>query len=179
MAEFDTREIAGVVAQALQKNPDLVERFKSHPHETIEGVSGVNGLSATDMGGILNTMLSGSNEGGGMLASILSSLLGGSKTASGEHNIVGDLIKQVMGGGDSQDIIGSVIGSLLSGGSSAQREAAQPAPKSSSSSSSKPKASSKKEEPADDLLGTIGGALGGGGIDIGDLVGTLLSAKRK
>gem|GEM_PF-1290554 len=239
MVSINAGEVAGVVAQALQKNPGLVERFKSHPHETIENVSGINGLSATDIGSILNTLLSGSNEGGGMLSGILGILIDGSKTKSGDRNIVGDLIKQVVGGNDSQDKMGTIIASLLlqtiGGGSSTQKETevkpaakttskstakpaakstskattskttaakpaakttsktttakpaakttskstAKPAAKTTASSSSKSKASSKKEPPSKDILGTISSAVDRSGIDVGDLVNTLINTKKK
>ncbi|MDR2736569.1 MAG: hypothetical protein LBB49_03285 [Gracilibacteraceae bacterium] len=153
-------EVAGTVAKALTSNPDLLDRFKSHPHESIETISGISGLTAKDTGSILNVLLSGSDKGSGLLGSLADSLLSGKQTKSGDKNIIGDLITKAVGKKDSQGLMSAAISVILGhavGGSSKSSSS-----KTSSSKSSSSKTSSKnsqKEQPSD-LMGTLGNILG-------------------
>lgn len=139
----NANEVAGKVSKALISNPSLLDRFKSHPHESIENISGVSGLSAKETGSILSILLSGSDKGGGMLGSLADSLLSGKETKSGDKNLVGELISKAVGKKDSSDLMSTAISVILgqAAGSSSKPSSTSSKPSSSKPSSSKPSSS--------------------------------------
>ena len=193
-------QVAGVVKNDLVKR----EQFKSDPHQTIKEISGINNLSVGDLGGILDILLAGSNDGGGLLGDIVGSLLSGKSTENGGQNVIGALIEQVVGKSNSNDLITTVIAALLnnvvSGGekntkkTTAKKTTAKKSTSSKSTSSktttskstgtkkstTKKTTSSKKKAAEPDLLGSIIDILDGdddgnnNGFDITDLITSLL-----
>ena len=122
MAEANTKALAQKVSDVLHDKPELLDRFMSHPQDSITKITGNNNLSASDMGGILDLLLSGSNKDSGLLGDIVGALIKSKTTNSGERNVVGELIGKVIGNDNSKDIITAVLGSLL--GQSGSKDAA-------------------------------------------------------
>jgi len=205
--KLNTTDVAAKVAKALISNPDLLDHFKGNPYESVVNISGVDNISMNDMGSILDVLLAGSDKGGGLLGSVVGSLLKGSKTSSGQPNIVGELIKQVVGKTDSSELITSllvtllttVISNQLSGNknqpaatkksTTTTKKASTDTKKSTSTkktdttaakktTTTKPKTNSKKSaEP--DLMGGLKDVLDNSGIDISELITTLLVGNKK
>jgi len=206
--KLNTSDIATKVAKVLISNPDLLDHFKGNPYASVENISGVNGISIGDMGGILDVLLAGSNEGGGLLGDVAGTLLKGNKTKSGSPNVVGELIKQVVGKNDSKDLMTTLLITLLTTvitgqlsnskdkpsttkkSSTTTKKASGDTKKSSSTkktegtttkktTTTKPKTSSKKKEAEPDLLGGLKDVLDSSGIDISELITNLLVGNKK
>ena len=203
MAKINANVVAAQVAEALLDNPNMVEDFKGRPYRSIEKISGMDNLSAGDMGGILDVLLSGANEGGGMLGSLTDVLTSGKKTEKGEQNVVGELIKKVVGTEGSSEIIGSIVSVLItnavknmvdnddspkksssttkkstSNTSTTKKSTTNKSTSTGRSTTTKPKTSSKKGD-VGDIIGGIGELLDDSGIDVSELIGTLLTGNKK
>lgn len=211
MDKKNINDIANKVAATLIKNPDLVEDFKGQPHNAITKISGNNNLSDSDLGNILGTLLSGSDSGGGLLGSLVGTLTKGKTTKKGEQNVVGELIKQVIGNQDSTDIMTLLIGALIknalsnstdkkktgttkttpkTGTSTKTTGTKTTGTKTTSTKTTGTKTTTKttgtktttksgntkssKSGGSTDILGNIGEILDNSGIDVGDLIGTLV-----
>ena len=196
MDKKNINDIANKVAATLIKNPDLVEDFKGQPHNAITKISGNNNLSDSDLGNILGTLLSGSDSGGGLLGSLVGTLTKGKTTKKGEQNVVGELIKQVIGNQDSTDIMTLLIGALIKNalsnstdkkktgttkttpktGTSTKTTGTKTTTKTTGTKTTTKSGNTKssKSGGSTDILGNIGEILDNSGIDVGDLIGTLV-----
>lgn len=196
MAKVNASDVAAKVAEVLLKNPNMIEDFKGRPHQSIEKISGMDNLSAGDMGSILSVLLSGADEGGGLLGSLTDVLTSGKKTEKGEQNVVGELIKKVIGTEGSSEIISTLVTVLVSNAVKNMVSDDKSTPKKSSTAktgsgttkktttttkkttTTKPKTTSKKNN-AGDIIGDIGDILDSSGIDVSELIGTLLTGNKK
>jgi len=184
--KINEKEVAKQVAATLIKKPDMVEDFKGRPYQSIMKISGIDNLSTDDAGSILDVLLSGAGEGEGMLGSLGEILTSGKKTKTGEQNVVGEIIKKVIGNEDSSELIATIVSILLKNAmknalednkSDTPKKSTTPKTSTSNKSTTTSKQSSSgKTSNAGEVIGDI---LESSGIDVSELIVTILKSGNK